>query len=245
MFYKFCKKEHNIAKGCSTVFLGSLQLYADDDPNFLRCDFNEGSIKIVNEGKKLTLDQDQLESISSSQVLGTGIEVAEGGNITIHRQLQNCYIYCLSENLTPSIEKAQSLDPTYNDWFCIDNIDNFIDSTVGQLMKQLSLGDLEIDSSKTIDSLQNCSIKVIHRPVSYEGRGKTITQKNFGEMMNVIENPIDWVFTKEKEHNSLNEYRIVFIVCDRNGVPFEVKKSGKLVNLMPDMGVSKIPDSRE
>ena len=76
-----------------------------------------------------------------------------------------------------------------------------------------------------------------HGPVSYDGRKATLDRENFDEIMNMIRNPIEWVFRKPRHHESLKEYRIVFAFTDRAGELIGVKKDKKIVELLPESEV--------
>lgn len=61
---KFCKDEHNLAKGCNTLQLGTFQYYRDLDPSFSIADEKEGYIHYLGPKDKITIGAEELNSIT-------------------------------------------------------------------------------------------------------------------------------------------------------------------------------------
>ena len=128
MLVKYCKREHNIERGCSTIRLGTLRSYSEDDPNFMRFDQHEGHLNVSKAPGV------ELSGKKASQFTGvrgnTELIIAGGARVT--RELRfpkNCFIYCLSQ-ATPDILLARCLDPSYDDWFTIPDTKGFISRIV-------------------------------------------------------------------------------------------------------------------
>ena len=243
MYVKFCESKFNLTKDCKTISLGTLKSYADDDPNFLRYDYNEGGFLISNFGDGMTLGANETQTLSSGGIIGSGIKIAAGANFNRYLAFPNCYIFCFSENLSPSLKTAKSIDPNYDSWYAISDLNVFLKNVVNLLNSQLSMEDLDLGTDTNIEYLRNIGIQVIHKPVQIRERTKKLQQDNNRESISIIENPIELIFIKEPSHSALKEYRIAFIIVDAFGKPIPVNPKAKILNLELDLGISEITTS--
>lgn len=226
MLAKYCKREHNILRECSTIRLGTLRSYCADDPNFLRGDAQEGQVSV---SKKPGVE---LKGKRASDYTGLGwhnIEIAPMAKVVRNESFPNCFIYCLSQTV-PSIDLAHSLDPCYNDWFKIIDKTCFIFRLRQLLVEQIRLADLELPSSV---SFSDCGIHTFGGPVAYDDRHVVLNHENFDEAMRPIREPVRRLFLKPSGHQSIKEYRIAFVISDNTGKVIRVKAQAKDIQLMP------------
>ena len=244
MFIKFCEKKYNIAEGCNTVSLGTLDYYANDDPNFLKYDYSEGKFQISNLGNEVNLTSSESERITGGGLVGGGMQLESGSNFNRYFSFPNCYIFCFSQNLPPTAEKAKEIDPLYDSWYSISDLNKFISELANYLVKNLKVEDLNICSNVSLDYLKGISVQVVHRPVEIGRKLVELKESNKENVISKGEHPIDWLFLKEEKYKSLNEYRIAFIVLDSFGTQISVKQNNKIINLIPDLGVSRISERK-
>lgn len=239
MHIKFCESKYNLTIGCNTVSLGTLESYTKDDPNFMRYDFNEGKFTVKNYGSEVYLNNDDTKSITTDRVLGD-IKIEKGAEISINLKFPNCYIFCFGNYILPNSENANRFDPNYDSWYEITDINKFSFNIAKLLSEQLTINDLCLDMNTEIEYLKNLSIQIIHRPIEYNTRDLHLTQENINEVTKIVDNPVDWIFQKEKKYEIMPEYRIAFLVRDKFGNHIPVKPDNKIINLIPDLGVSEI-----
>ncbi len=226
MLIKYCKREHNIPRGCSTIRLGTLRSYCADDPEFLRRDAQEGHFSL---SKKPGVE---LKGKRASEYTGLGwenIEIAPKAKVVRNESFPNCFIYCLSQS-TPSIALARSIDPCYDDWFEIIDKACFISRLSQLLVEQIWRTDLELPSSV---SFTDCGIHTCDNSVSYGERHVMLDHENFDEAMKPILDPLRRLFLKPSDHQSIKEYRIAFVITDKDRRPISVKTQAKDIELMP------------
>ena len=239
MFIKFCESKYNLAKDCQTIALGTLQYYADDSPDFLRHDYNEGCFEVKNEGAPIQIDGQSLNSLTAGSVVAlNGAYFGQGSNFTGEFQFPNCYMFCFSQDLSPSIEMAKKIDPAYDDWYLIHDLEKFINHTAELLLKQLKLSDLEIDPNTHVGWVQKLTLQIVHGACSFDGRKMTFNQGSLEKAVEVANDPLRWAFAKNPSHDLTKEYRVMFILLDYRGQIVPVKKSLKVLNLQADIGVS-------
>ena len=142
MLIKYCKREHNIARGFRTIRLGTLRSYRDDDPDFLRADDHEGHYS-VSKAHGVSIEGRQAAEFAN--VIRGNAQIAAGAKVVRHEHFPNCFIYCLSE-ATPSLALAHSLDPDYNDWFEIADQAGFTSRLCRLFSEQIRPTDLELPS---------------------------------------------------------------------------------------------------
>jgi hypothetical protein len=140
--------------------------------------------------------------------------------------------------LSPSLEIAKEIDPAYDDWYLIHDLEKFINHTAELLLKQLKLSDLEIDPSTHVGWVQKLTLQIIPRACSFDGREMTFNQDSLNKAVEVANDPLRWAFAKNPSHDLTKEYRVMFILRDYRGQIVPVKKSLKVLNLQPDIGVS-------
>ena len=239
MYVKFCESKYNLTLGCKTISLGTLESYTKDDPNFMRYDFNEGKFTVKNYGSEVYLNRDDTKSITSGRIIGD-IKISEGANFNGFFNFPNCYIFCFGNYIIPNIENAKCFDPNYDSWYAITDINKFSLNIAKLLSEQLTINDLYLDINTEIEYLKNLSIQIIHKPIEYKIKNLHLKQENINEVKKVVDNPIDWVFQKDEKYSSMPEYRIAFLVTDKFGNYIPVKSENKIINLIPDLGISEI-----
>ncbi len=74
MFVKFCEAKHNLAKNCLTIGLGTMQFFADDNPDFFRFDYSEGAFKVTNDGASMHIDKGSIDVPPVSVAQGFGVQ---------------------------------------------------------------------------------------------------------------------------------------------------------------------------
>ncbi len=241
MFIKFCEAKHNLAKGASTIGLGTLQSYADDDPKFFRFDYREGYFKITNSGDEMHIDGQSFERLSGGGVSMTGgASFQQGAKFTRLLQFQNCYVFCFSQNISPSVHTAQKIDKTYDDWYAITDLQKFIARTAELLMSQLKVSDFEKSEDISLEWLRGLNLQVVHKACTYDGRELVFDQSSVQQAVHASEDMFRWPFSKELAHSEFQEYRILFVLRDAQGQIVPVKKNLKVLKLLPDLGVSTI-----
>ena len=226
MLVKYCRREHNMLRGCSTIRLGTLRSYCADDPDFLRRDSKEGHYRVSKEPGVA------LKGKKAAEYAGLGwqsIEFASGARAVRNENFPNCFIFCLSQT-APSIDLARSLDPCYDDWYEITDKSLFIGRLGQLLVEQMRPDDLELPSSV---SFSDCGIHTFGNSVAYGDRHVVLDHENFDEAMGPIRDSIKRLFLKPSDHQSIKEYRIAFVVTDNDGRPIRVKTQAKDIQLMP------------
>lgn len=238
MFIKFCEAKHNLAKDCLTIGLGTLQSYADDDPNFYRFDNREGALKISSNGAAVHIDGQSFHSLMGGAVTALDATIEAGARFETKFQFPNCYIFCLSQDVFPTLDVARKIDRAYDDWYAITDLSRFIACTAELLLGQLKVSDLEKSDDVSLDWLRGLTLQVVHRPCSYDGRELVLDQESIQKTVNASEDMFRWPFSKEPAHGEFQEHRILFVLRDAQGQIVPVKKSGKVLKLIPNLGVS-------
>lgn len=226
MLVKYCKRAHNILRGCNTIRLGTLRSYSADDPDFLRRDDQEGRFSL---SKKPGV---ALKGRRATEYTGLGsqnIEIAPMARVVRNESFPNCFIYCLSQ-ATPTIALARTLDPCYDDWFEIIDQPRFISRLHLLLGEQINPPDLELPSGV---SFSNCRVYAFSGSVAYGRRHVVLDHDNFDEAMEPIRDPVNRLFLKPSGHQSIKEYRIAFVVTDTDGRVIGAKPQAKDILLMP------------
>ncbi len=239
MFVKFCEARHNLAKDCLTIGLGTLQSYADDDPNFFRFDQREGALKISTNGQAVHIDGQSFQALTGCVALN-GARIEAGAGLTVKSQFPNCYIFCFSQDVFPTLNVARKIDAAYDDWYSITDLRKFIARTAELLLGQLKVSDFENTDDVSLDWLGGLTLQVVHRPCSYDGRELVLDQESIQQAVNASEDMFRWPFSKELAHSEFQEYRILFVLRDAQGQIVPVKKNLKVLKLLPDLGVSTI-----
>ncbi len=227
MLVKYCKREHNIARGFRTIRLGTLRSYHDDDPNFLRADDHEGRYSVSKEHGVALRGR---EAAEFANVVGGNAEIAEGAKAVRHEHFPNCFIYCLSK-APPSLTLAHSLDPDYDDWFEIADEARFTSRLFRLFTEQVRSTDLELPSG--ISSFPDWKVLTIGDPVVYGERQEVLNSENFDEVMEPVRNSLKRIFLKPPTHQDIKEYRIAFVVTDSKRRVISVKAQPKDIQLLP------------
>ena len=243
LLFKYCKKEHNLARGCKQIRLGTLRGYAKGDPKFCITDPKEGVYKITNdESKNVVIESESLTRLSSGGIVGGRAVIENGAKINIHHNFPNCYIFCLANTVVPSLEIAKQLEASYDDWYVIFDINKFIKYSAQLLIDQIQTCNLDLSQTNpvkfSLKSVQNLRLKVVHRPCSYESRIKTFDQDSINSAAEAGEDPMRWLFAKEEADNRFNEHRIAYIFLDEYDRMIPVRHKAKFLDLTPDLGVS-------
>ena len=123
MFIKYCAAKHSLAKECTTIGLGTLQSYADHDPKFLRCDYEEGELTITN-SEAVEIDSPSVTKLTGGAMRGVKIAVKPGDKFSTKYWFPNSYIFCLSQSSQPTADIARKIDAAYDDWYAITKIYN-------------------------------------------------------------------------------------------------------------------------
>lgn len=241
MFIKFCEAKHNLATGCPTIGLGTLQSYADDDPNFFRFDYREGAFKITNNGESVKIDGPSFQRLTSGGVIAlNGAQIDAGAVFTAKFQFPNCYIFCFSQDVFPTLDVARKIDAAYDDWYAITDLHKLIACTAELLLGQLKVSDLEKSDDVSLNWLRGLTLQVVHRACSYDGRELILNQESVQQAVHASEDMFRWAFSKEPDHGEFQEYRVLFVLRDAQGQIVPVKKNLKVLKLLPDLGVSTI-----
>jgi hypothetical protein len=211
--------------------------FADDNPDFLRFDKYEGSFKVISQGA-LHIDQDAAQRLSGGAIKGAGINVASGGKIILENRFPNCYIFCLGQVDVPTIKMAREIHHTYDDWYLVTNLVQFIKRTSALLLNQLTLADIEGGEKMNMEWLRGLNLSIVHRACSYDERELVFSQGLIHQAIQATEDPLEWAFIKEVSHSAVPEYRILFILQDEYGAIVPVKKDIKILKLVPALGVS-------
>jgi hypothetical protein len=239
LFIKFCEAKHNLAKGCPTIGLGTLQFYAEDNPDCLRFDNREGAFSITNNGETVQLNGQSIGRLTSGGVLASNdASIEVGGKFTANFQFPNCYIFCFSQFVSPSINHAKKIDAAYDDWYAIVDLGKFIARTAELLFGQLKVSDLETPGDVTLDWLRGLTLQIVHRECSYDGREFVLNQDSVQQAVHASEDMFRWAFAKEPKHDEVPEHRVLFVLRDAQGQIVPVKKDLKVLQLIPDLGVS-------
>lgn len=239
MFIKFCEARHNLAKGCPTIGLGTLQFYADHDPNSLRFDLREGTLKITNNGYPVQIDGPSFQALTGCVALN-GARFEAGAMFEAKSQFPNCYIFCFSQDVNPTAGAARKIDAAYDDCYAITDLRRFITRAAELLLGQLKVSDLETSDDVSLDWLRGLTLQVVHRPCSYDGRELVLDQESIQKAVNAFEDMFLWAFAKEPKHGEVPEYRVLFVLRDAQGQIVPVKKNLKVLKLLPDLGGSTI-----
>ena len=226
--YKYCKAEHNVATGCRTIQLGTLDYYANLDPKSPSADRSEG-----NREKRGSAGVYSGEHISPLTPQSAKLKAGSGNNITVTDSIDiraketNGYIF------SSSIDPANSASfPDYNSCFSIDDPELAALAIADLLSLQLSVGDLTEGYSSVSEFF---IIQHEHRKVNYlDEDAFHFTDRT---VVKAIENDRnDIAFTKpkkrgDKSYEREREYRLCFWVFDSKGKQQSVKKEPKLLTI--------------
>lgn len=146
----------------------------------------------------------------------------------------------MSYDIDPSTDMAEKIDPTYDDWFFVRDINEFVSKIYNLLYQQINLSDLVIDDINNIESIKRIGIKYIHKPVLYQSREIDVSSEDaLNEARLLGKNPIETVFIKDENHAITTEYRIIFVVHDKFNDVIAVKPNKKILKAFPDTYTSE------
>lgn len=147
---KFCKEEYNVANGCDTLQLGTFQFYRELDPSFSIADGEEGFIQYHGPEEQITINAEQLNSITGGAMHitdastagqpsfqnpgGTHISLSghtiifeDGvmrahldGEIDIKVFYPNAYMFCMSILEDDDVPDPSSISNEYDSYYEID-----------------------------------------------------------------------------------------------------------------------------
>ena len=188
---KFCKSEHNIASGCNTLQLGTFDYYREMDPDFSIADSKEGFIQYLGPEEPITINAEQLNSITGGVLQvndkttagkqtythpgGTHIEMSGheiifdngvmranlDGKLDVKLFYPNAYLFC-----TSLVDDGQEPDPTavseeYDSYYEIQI--KTIDEFVKSVTSML-VSQLTLDDLKLEKALSNFPIAGLRQP---------------------------------------------------------------------------------
>ena len=158
------------------------------------------------------------------------IKVAREATVERYESSPNCFIYCLSQTM-PSLDLGHSLDPCYDDWFEITDLAGFTSRLIQLLGEQINPTDLVLPSGVPIADY-SIRVGVFGGSVVYGKRNVDLNHVNFDDVMRPVREPLERLFLKPPEHQSIKEYRLVSVITDSNGNFINVKTQAKNIQLM-------------
>lgn len=227
--YKHCRKEHNVALGCHTLQLGTLDYYASMDPNLPSADQSEGRREMHGSaGEYLVTDLSPLTGPSAKIIDTKGGAKIIAGKLNLKTKETNGYIFSCSLN-----SQNNGIFPDYDSCFSFESPDSAA-HVIGELLSsQIDFLDLEMDKSAWNGVLLQCQ----HSKVNY--LDEDAFEFSDHTILKVRENnKHDIAFTKpkrrgEKRYCQEEEYRLCFWAFD--------KKTGKQIGVKPKPKLVKIP----
>lgn len=221
MFYKYCRKEHNIKEGCQKIHIGTLEYYKELDPDFSIADKNEGSYEydIDNYDPKKVPQEDRL--------LG-GIHLID---INLIHNFPNCYIFSLSQrppNKDGDDERLFAED--YDSYYQIKNVNRFGEKIVQLLYQHIGLNNFKKEvliNKFTLKEFKEILIYMQHYPVEYVEKKIKVNEQNNASVPGPTINNL--VFKKDKKYSHEKEYRIVFVLYHPTKGVLQVKKGPLLL----------------
>lgn len=228
MLYKFCKKEFNIALGCNTLRLGTLQEYREMDTSFCIADQWEGISQAGTDGKFVDFTEKELSSAGVSlpaMSLDPGVSVSLKGNLIM--KIPNVYIFSVSLK-----EQNDSLKE-YDSRYTIHNPHAFATELVRLFISQLAFKDFDFGfefGNYLVSEMNQINIQCFHQPVKYKEKPFIYNEENKIEILKIINNPVESYFTKSVEKNEDNEYRFVILPTINQQI-ISVKRDAKILNI--------------
>ena len=165
---KYCRHEHNLATGCTTLQLGTPQLYRRSESRVQRTDTS--LLVDPDESKFLVLGESAVRGVEVHLKSGgrLGVSVGEGGEMSYssitQERLPNFFMYCVATASQPNMETAKSLDRDYDDWFQIEDMDAFVDMIQEDVHRE-TIRKLKLPRKDDFGVLE------IRGPVHYYGEG--------------------------------------------------------------------------
>lgn len=224
MLVKYCRLEHNIARGAQTMQLGTLSYYREGDPSF--SDPNEGKqlIGVVDYDPAVASDSMQRLIALPARMVDCGIEST----------FPNCYIFCAAAAGVTRIEAGGCAH--YESSYQIADVSWFAASLAQLLQRSLLLSDFE--PSQGVDrfglsELGEIRVMCLHRGVRYAASKADIMVSSALTVDPDTHDPVlRQVFTKDKQFQQQQEYRFAFLVQHAGGGGLlAVKKDPKVLRL--------------
>jgi len=141
---KYCDEKYH-PNNCDTIQFGTLEFYRKSDNEFI-ADPSEGkgsNYRFRNEEEDITFSKEEFEWLSNGGVKGSGVNITKGSTLSLNLELKvpNCYIFCCSIMIEPTVEKIESQmnDLGYNSWFEITNPQEFIKDAFNQARTKIKL----------------------------------------------------------------------------------------------------------
>lgn len=208
-FIKYCKDEHNIAKGCLTLQLGTLQYYRELDKSFTIADPDEGIFSAIvrDYDPSKTPDKKMSKFIPINAIIR---------NIEIRHTFPNSYIFCISQETKkdPS-EIAKSFSPTYNSYYKILDIDKFAVKIANLLLENITLSNFTKETKNnltgfTLNEFKEIGVNLQKRFVTYcDSKDEIVTESKFYKDSENLDPNSRILFTKGSKFQEEREYRIV------------------------------------
>jgi len=222
---KYCNEKYNIAKGCPTIQLGTLQYYRELDPSFTIADPNEGKYSFIIE------DYDPVKG----QETGTSQFVpihARLGNVIMMHTFPNCYIFCLSADIGKNyLEMGKTFSPEYNSYYKITDIDTFSIKLANILVENITLEHLNLGSQNkeqrlTLGDIKSISVRILNRFIKYwRVKSKIISNSKFQIDTEDLDPISRFLFTKDSKFKEEREFRIAFLFEHPKFGTLSVKKA--------------------
>jgi len=242
---KYCKKEHNIFKGCDTIRLGTLDYYREMDPSFNIADPGEATFQYTSAGNPLALSVDQMERLTDGRWTAAGdpnrpfMRAEKGGNIIKQKEFPNCYIFCTCRfhELYNKKKFAHKFNPNYDSSYMITNVSLFSRDLAQILFRQFMLEDLaESDTEKMKDlpivDIKDIGLQIYSGSVAYvKSRELSFSQETFEDTLKNIPDKYQILFMKKKGDEDQREFRFAFVFSHPLLGTLTVKKEPKTVNL--------------
>ena len=225
---KFCPPKFNIANGCNTIKLGTLEHYRGQDPNFTISD----NIKDEDEGKESIFVHRLITGTKSNEAMESirGYFPTSPGNIIeyckVYKTFPNCFIWCCSKVNKPVVPgQGTNIDPEYTDFYEIFNADGFGEYLAKQLMKYIDRTPFskspftDAARSNLQDLARNqrngrIGIRMFHHDVTYVDQRSSIIQND--QLIHPFDGSIPLgyrsLFAKKKRYEKEREHRYVFLV---------------------------------
>lgn len=232
---KYCRKEHNILLGCTTIKLCSLNHYRDLDPNFSIADKNEGNETTI----VANYDSQQAPS-DAKALLNFGDGHIKMENCVVERHFPNSLVFCTSCDPGQNyMREAKKIDPDYNSYYLINDIYAFSSQLAHIIIENFEVAWFDetfrpqLDKF-TVSDYKQIMLEFICKPISYVGRKKEIVLNNQLTQRPDVQSQLDRiVFTKESSYADNREYRSLFIFTHpRHGI-IPVRKDPIILPISP------------
>jgi hypothetical protein len=194
---KYCKAEHTVdAAEKGRIFVGTFSMYQKIENEALR-DLEEGAATpaVIDEEVELLIAEDDNDSLLAQSTIkmanGWKLKLPKGMPLWLDQPSFNTFIYCVSNDPNPSIEKANRLG--YESYFKITDPYNFGRALMFSILKHY-------DSPYGVRGEMG--------PVNYVPSKIQMINRNSPETKNKSFSMLD-LFTKHKRFSDDSEFRFV------------------------------------